>query len=94
MSDGWKSESESRSKPVSIPQPSESGAGNKSADVMDSNPQWGHGKFGAGSWDPSTSEAAPKASGFDSQSESRTGDSPHQGNIMPSSKMPSWGSKK
>lgn len=70
MADGWKSKSESQGgTPISLPQPSESGDGNKTADVMTSNPQWGHGKFGQGDWDPSTSKPAPSGSGWDSKSE-------------------------
>lgn len=69
------SKSEDRGgKAVSIPTPSVDAEGGKKADVMNSNPQTGHGKFGAGDWDPSTHSAAPKGSGWTSRSEDRKPD--------------------
>lgn len=72
---GWNSKSEGREAPVSIPTPSADTEGNKAADVRDANPQWGHGKFGAGSWDPSTSKPEPRGDGWDSKSETPGSDS-------------------
>lgn len=72
MSDSWKSKSEGDA--VSIPMPSESGDGNKHADVDEYSKQCTHGKFDAGDWDPSSSGTVPTASGWDSRSEGSAND--------------------
>lgn len=69
MSDGWNSKSESRGGKVSLPMPDTKEGQDESAEVRNSGPQWGHGDFKEGSWDPSTSFANPKGSGWDSKSE-------------------------